>query len=149
MSLDRLQSKPGLFSIGPEATPTNSFPGGLSLGTNLIIAEGLAAQTGGALAPVPTPRSGTVPTIANSGTFTHNNCGTMVVTTGGAVTGTIVQLGTYHGQMLTLINNSANTITMAAAGTSNVAAGVAAIVPATAALSLVYNALDSKWYDVG
>lgn len=148
MTIDRLQSRTGLFVVSPENT-SGAFPGGVQLGLNAGVVEGAAASTGGAAFNTPTPKSGTPPTIANSGTFTHNGHGACVVTTGGAVTGAIVQPGTVHGQHLILMNNSANTITMAAAATSHVIGGTAAIVPAVAALHLVWNALDSRWYDVG
>lgn len=148
MSLDRLQSKTGSFVISPENT-SGGFPGNVALGPNAGICEGAAANTGGASYNSHTPKNGTAPTIANGGTFTHNGHGVCVVTTGGAVTGAIVQAGTYPGQRLALLNQSANTVTMAAAGTSNVAAGTSAVVPATGALDLIWCTLDSRWYDVG
>lgn len=148
MTIDRIQSRTGLLVVSPENT-SGGFPGGVQLGLNAGCIEGAAASTGGAMFSVPTPKSGTPPTLATSGTITHNGHGACVVTTAGATTGNIVQAGTVHGQHLVIMNNSANTITMAAAATSNVAAGVAAIVPATAALHLVWNALDVRWYDVG
>lgn len=142
MSLDHFQVMPGVTHIGGKNAVDGTAP---------ILGFGRYLQFGkkGALAMQQTPESGTVPTIANGGTITPNDYGISVVTTGGAVTGAIVAVGTYPGQMLVIVNNSANTITMAAVGTSNVAAGVAAIVPATGALLLVWNPLDSKWYDVG
>ncbi len=148
MSLDRISSKPGNFQLTPEAT-SGGFPGALSIGGEAGFVEGAAAQTGGALIQTPTPRSGTIPTLASSGTVTHNGCGVAIVTTGGAVTGAIVQVGSKDGQHLAIVNTSANTITMAAAGTSNVAGGTAAIVPASAALLLVWSASQSRWYDIG
>lgn len=148
MSLDRIQSVVGRLTLTPEAD-ASGFPGLVALGPNAGVAGGAAAGTGGALYTAHTPKSGTVPTLASSGTVTHNGHGVCVVTTGGAVTGAIVQAGTLPGQRLVIINNSANTITMAAAGTSNVAGGTAAVVPANAALELVWNTLDSRWYDIG
>lgn len=148
MSLDRIQSVVGRLTVTPEAD-SSGFPGAIALGPNAGVAGGAAAGTGGALYTAQTPKSGTVPTLASSGTVTHNGHGMCVVTTGGAVTGAIVQPGTLPGQHLVICNNSANTITMAAAGTSNVQGGTAAIVPANAALHLVWNPLDSRWYDVG
>jgi hypothetical protein len=148
MSLDRIQSVPGRLTVTPEASDAG-LPGLVALGTNAGIAGGAVAGAGGAVYTAQTPKSGTVPTLASSGTVTHNGFGMCVVTTGGAVTGAIVQPGTLPGQHLVICNNSANTITMAAVGTSNVAGGTAAIVPANAALHLVWNPLDSRWYDVG
>lgn len=149
MSLDRFKSAPGVMSLNPEPTQTDGFPGALMIGGIAGFAGGLLANTGGALIQTPFTRSGAVPTLASSGNLNHQNCGVLIFTTGGAVTGIIVQAGTYHGQMLVLVNTSANTATMAAAGTSRVAAGTSAIVPALGALQLTWNALDGRWYDVG
>lgn len=148
MSQDVLQTKAGANAMGAPAN-ASGFPAGFNYGREWGHVEGAAASCGGALYTTPTPRTGTVPTLAGSGTVSHNGCGVSIVTTGGAVTGIIVQVGTVHGQELTIVNASANTITMAAAATSNVAGGTAAIVPANAALKLIWNALDSRWYDVG
>ena len=148
MSLDQNAAVAGYHKIGAPDT-SGGFPAGASVGTRAGFVPGAAAAMGGALYMTPATMSGTQPTIANGGTFTHSGSGVVQVTTGGAVTGTIVELGTHPGQILLLVNNSANTITMAAVGTSNVAGGVGAIVPANAALLLAWNHLNSRWYDVG
>lgn len=146
MSLDRLRSRAGLFVVDPEAT-TTGFPGAVALGSGAGTVEGGAASQGGALYQIPVQKAvADIPTLASSGTITHSGSGTVVVTTGGAVTGAIVQVGTRPGQKLTVINNSANTITMAVVGTSNVANGTGCIISALAAITLTWNALDSRWY---
>lgn len=147
MSLDKIQSKVGNLALYPEAT-TGGFPGRLSIGGEVGFAEGLAAQTGGAAVFSPTPRSGTPPTLANAGTITHNNSGVVKTTNAGATTGNILQAGSYDGQMLIYINQGSGSVTMAAAGTSNVVQGTGAIVVATGAAVFVWNANDSRWYGV-
>lgn len=150
MSIDRIQSVPGRLTLSPEVTPTNSYPGEVGLGPNAGIAAGAAASTGGAIYNAHTPKSGSAASIAASGTITHNNHGVAVVATSTAAdkAGVIVQVGAYPGQRLCIINNSANTLTMAAVGTSNVANGTGCVISALAAVDLVWNALDSKWYQV-
>ncbi|WP_288985252.1 hypothetical protein [uncultured Flavobacterium sp.] len=151
MSLDRLQSKPGTFTITPKPTPTNNYPGGVAIGGQAGFVEGAAANMGGALFQTPTVTSGASTSIADSGTISHNGCGVAIVAASSAAnkTGVIVQAGTKHGQKLTIINTTAaNTLTMAAAGTSNVANGTGCIISALAAVSLTWNALDSRWYQV-
>lgn len=147
MSLDRMDSKLGLLSLLPLAT-SGGFPGAVFVGGEAGFAPGLAANTGGALIQSPTPRSGTSPTLATSGTITHNNCGIAKVTNAGATTGNIIQAGSYDGQLLIVINQGSGSVTMAAAGTSNVVQGTSAVIPATAASVFVWNATDSRWYGV-
>lgn len=150
MSLDFFQNRPGMATITPQADSAGNA-GGLSVGQVAGFAPATAtSNSGGAVFTAPRQKvSADIPTLTNGATITHNNAGAVITTNGGAVTGIIVQAGTIHGQSLTILNNTANTVTMAAVGTSNVAGGVAAIVPANAALNLIWNAIDSRWYDVG
>lgn len=150
MSLDQDQAIAGYHRVGAPDT-SGGFPAGASIGTRAGFVPGAAAATGGALYMTPATMSGAAnyPTIANGSTFTHNGNGVLQFTNAGATTGNIVQDGTHPGQTLLLVNTTANTATMAAVGTSKVAAGVSAIVPANGALFLVWNHIDSKWYDVG
>ena len=147
MSLDRLDSKIGIFSVLPLAT-SGGFPGGMHVGGGAGFAPGQAANTGGALILGPTPRSGTSPTLANSGTITHNNSGVAKVTNAGATTANIIQAGQFDGQVLIVLNEGSGSITMAAAATSNVLQGTAAIIPATSAAVFVWNATNSRWHGV-
>lgn len=69
--------------------------------------------------------------------------------TGGAVTGIILTAGTVDGQKLTLFNKEAsNSITFAAAGTSNVADGTSAVIAALRAMTLIWDQVSSRWYRV-
>ena len=148
MSIDRLQSVPGQIRLSPENT-TTGFPGGVSFGGQSGHVEGSAAATGGALFTTGATTSGAIPTIAASGTISHNGCGFVPLTTGGVTGSVVLQPGTRHGQHLVITNASANAITFAAAGTSNVINGASASFPAVSALLLIWKALDSRWYDVG
>lgn len=150
MSQDVLQTKAGANAMGAPAN-ASGFPAGFNYGREWGHVEGAAASCGGALYETPTPRTGTVPAFVTGNTVTHNGCGVAIVnpsTT--AATGAIVQAGTVHGQHLTIINigTATGTITMAAAGTSNVANGTGCIISVLAAIDLRWNALDSRWYQV-
>lgn len=90
-------------------------------------------------------QSGTAASIASSGTITTSNVGLARVTTSGAVTGVILQAGA-AGQIVTVVNESANSITMAVSGTSHVADGTSDIIAATSARRYVYDGGTSLWY---
>jgi hypothetical protein len=100
------------------------------------------------LAMTQTP--GTVVTLVNTNTI-PSNIGIARVTAAGAVTGIIVAPGVRAGQMLCILHEGAvaNTLTMAAAGTSNVAAGVVAVYGGLAAHLLYWDSVTSLWYQVG
>lgn len=96
--------------------------------------------------PVRSPVT-TAQTIASSGTITLPTSGrTKLLTTGGAVTGVILTAGRFDGEELNLLNTSANSITFAAAGTSNVADGTSAVIAANTRMSLVWDATSARWY---
>src|SRR5947208_2795 len=65
-----------------------------------------------------------------------------------AVTGVIMAPGVYPGQRCTVINESVagNTVTMAAAGTSNVADGVTTVIPGLRASLFVWDSAAARWY---
>lgn len=67
---------------------------------------------------------------------------------GGAITGVILQPGTSPGQRVTVVNESAaaNTITFAAAGTSNVADGVTTVIPGLRASTFWWDSVTARWY---
>lgn len=66
----------------------------------------------------------------------------------GAVTGVILQAGVAPGQEVTVINESvaANSITFAAAGTSNVADGVSDVIAGLQARTFIWDASTLLWY---
>jgi hypothetical protein len=93
-------------------------------------------------------QSGTSPVIINGSTITTAGVSTARVSPGGAVTGIILQAGTQPGQELTVINESAaaNTITFAAAATSNVADGVTTTIAGVRCGKFTWSSATSRWY---
>ncbi len=79
----------------------------------------------------------TVPTLTSS---------QRVTATGSAGTGTILAVGTIDGQILTIINVSANTITFATTATSHVADGVTTVIGALASKTFIWDNTTLKWY---
>lgn len=71
---------------------------------------------------------------------------TLLVSPAAVVTGVVMAPGTQDGQMLTLMNTTGNTITFAAAGTSNVADGTLAQVPANRSFYLEWSAAAGLWF---
>lgn len=95
-------------------------------------------------------QSATAPAIANAGTITTAGVGVARVSPAGAVTGVILQAGTVGGQLVLVINEatSANSITMAASGTSNVADGTSDVIAGGIARLFVYDSSTNLWYKV-
>ena len=88
------------------------------------------------------------PALATGGTI-PTSAAVVHVSPSGAVTGAILAAGTFDRQPLTLVNLSANSITFAAAGTSNVADGVSDVVAALTARAFVWEAATGRWYRLG
>lgn len=102
-------------------------------------------------APLSTPMTA-AQDIATGNTITLPTTGFFksLDATAGAATGVILTVGTVAGQMLVLCNKHAtNAITFAAAGTSNVANGASASIPALTAKFFSWNATESRWFVVG
>lgn len=92
-----------------------------------------------------TPAAGQA--IATSGTITlPTGTSNKLLTPASAATGVILTAGTIDGQELTLINNSSNSVTMAAAGTSNVADGTSCVIAADTAKRFVWSATATLWF---
>ena len=73
--------------------------------------------------------------------------GTYPVSLAASVTGVTLSAALYGGQMFVLINTSgADTITFAAAGTSNVAGGTAVVIQPLQAVQFTWDANTSLWY---
>jgi hypothetical protein len=93
--------------------------------------------------------AGTVQTLSTGNTITvAANQSSVRVTAGGAVTGIIIAPGTLGGQLLTVIHEgaAANTLTMAASGTSNVANGVSCVITGPSARLFVWDSITALWY---
>lgn len=100
----------------------------------------------------PTQATGTVQTLASTNAVTvGQNQSVVRVTAAGAVTGITLPAGTRPGQLLVVIHEgaAANTLTMAAAGTSNVAGGVTAIWAGLNAHMVVWDSITALWYQIG
>src|SRR5690349_18485658 len=87
-------------------------------------------------------------TVTNGATIPTGGLYSTRVTAAAAVTGVILQPGTYPGQEVTVVHEgaAANTITMAAAGTSNVADGVGTVIAGLTAKTFVWDSSTKLWY---
>lgn len=105
---------------------------------NLIVDEILALN--GAL--------GAATVLAGSGTISTVSTNYVRLAPAAAVTGIILQAGTYHGQVIVVQNTSAaaDTITFAASGTSNVADGASAVITGPSQKMFVWDSVTSLWY---
>jgi hypothetical protein len=134
MSIDRLQSKQGMFQISPEpvfgttgtasTVASNQFPGGLAIGQQAGFAEGQLAGYGGALYFDYMPKATTTGSsfgqaVLSTGTINHYNAGFLgfLCTT----TANNLQLAppSYAGQRLTLYNAGAKSVSFQSIGTVN------------------------------
>lgn len=102
-----------------------------------LIADGLSPLTGAA------------PATANGGLINTANLTVTRVSPAGNVTGVALQNGTRPGQRVVIVNESAFTITFAAAGTSAVADGTLDQILANTAREFVYDTVTSLWYRKG
>ncbi len=93
-------------------------------------------------------QSASAPAITNGNTITTTGVGVARVAPGGAVTGIILQSGVFPGQEVWVVNEAtgANTVTFAAAGTSNVADGASAALAGLTARKFVWDGATSLWY---
>ncbi len=91
-------------------------------------------------------------TLAGADTLALNgNQGSARVTAAAARTGFIIPAGTKHGQRLAIFIESAaaNTVTAAAAGTSNIAGGVTVILSGLEMHEFIWNSVTALWYQIG
>jgi hypothetical protein len=92
---------------------------------------------------------GTVQTLTTGSTITIPAYQSVVrVTAAAAITGVILSPGSTGGQRVTIIHEgaAANTITMAAAGTSNVADGTSDVITGPSARTYVWDSVTALWY---
>jgi hypothetical protein len=104
--------------------------------------------TGGGLAPA---MSATSPDPGANGTIATAGVGIALVTPAAARTGIILQPGTINGQVVEVVNQgaAANTLTAAAAGTSNIADGTSDVITGlTAARYIWIGGSTNLWYRV-
>jgi len=93
-----------------------------------------------------TKQSASAAAIANGNTITTTGIGSARVAPTGNVTGIILQAGVTPTQEVTVVNESAFTVTFAAVGTSFVADGTSAVIAANKAMFFIWNSSTSKWY---
>lgn len=154
MSIDRLQSRQGVFVINPEpgftvasslsSIQSNQLPGGLILGSNLSILPAITGSFGGG-ALVHRP-SAPVTFAASSGTgaaIPHDGNGVVFIQASSAMSANLLP-PLYHGQMLTVVNIStvsANISTGAVISGQGAGSTTTAAVPTlTASVSIGANA---------
>lgn len=87
-------------------------------------------------------------TLTNGATVTWTGPAMVTVSAAGNITGLIIAVGTVNGQAMLVINESAFTLTFAAAGTSHVADGVSDVIAALTARKFVWDSNTSLWYRV-
>lgn len=88
----------------------------------------------------------TATTIGTGGTISSTKA-LERVTTSGAVTGVILAAGSFDGQQLYIVNESGNSITFAASGTSHVADGTSDVIAAHAGATFIFEGNDTNlWY---
>ena len=91
-------------------------------------------------------QSATAVAVATSGTIATVGLDTSRVAPTAAVTGVILASGTFAGQSVTVINESAFSVTFAASGTSHVADGTSDVIAATNARTFRWDTGTSLWY---
>lgn len=90
--------------------------------------------------------SASSPATGNNGTIATANIGESKVTPAGAITGVILEAGTFAGQTCAVLNQSGSSITFAAYATSHVAQGVACVIAATTSRVFVWDSVAAAWY---
>ena len=99
--------------------------------------------------PLGTPASGGTQTLTSSATLVLPTAGfEVVVAPAGGISGIILPKGQFDGQMLAVINNSANPITAAASATSNVASGTSSVEAANTCALFVWFQAAGLWFRV-
>ena len=91
--------------------------------------------------------SATAAAVATSGTIATSGVTVARVSPAAAVTGVILAPGEYPGKRLSVINEAvaANSVTFAAAATSNVAAGTSAVIAGQARLDFLWDPFLNLW----
>ena len=84
--------------------------------------------------------------IATSDTIATAATGTSRVDPAAAVTGIILEAGTQPAQLVVVLNESAFSVTFAAAGTSNVADGTSSVIAAKRCAMFFWDSSTSLWY---
>ena len=116
-------------------------------GTYVISVNGLSGSVSGMLGPG--AMSPSAAAIGSGAVIATSTAISVRVAPPGVVTGVILQAGTAPGQMAVIVNESANSITFAGAGTSNVADGTADVVGGNTARAFIWDGATALWYRLG
>lgn len=133
-----LGSSADLSSLNPAGSPPSSTT------SYVISVNGQSGVVTGI--PGPGSVSSSAQALADSSVIITGAAVCARVTTSGFVTGIILAPGTVSGQVCTVINESGNTITFAAAGISNAADGTADVITGTTARTFTWNGATRLWY---
>ncbi len=129
--------------INPKGAKLYVWDSGTSLWYGLSL-------TNGALSSV---QSATAAAIANAGTITTQGVGVARLNPASAVTGIIMQVGLFPGQLCLVVNEAAVANSIAfntTPGTSNVAdSATEAIIPGLQSRLFVWDSVQSLWFPVG
>lgn len=130
-------------NVNATTNANNSIEGEMNLAALGAIVGGVTGGGGGWLTDF---QSTSAQTLTNGATILVQNLRTVRLTEAGAVTGIIIAAGYAPGHTVTLVNEANFSATFAASGTSRVAAGVTAVVPALSKLILVWDSSTNLWY---
>lgn len=102
------------------------------------------------LIPAVAATTSAIQAIATAGTVDTTQGDAIRLTVAAASTGVIMRVGLRDGQIVIVYNeDAANSVTMAAAGTSNVANGVANVLAALTCKEYIWNNAKLLWYSIG
>jgi hypothetical protein len=138
----------GLVTASGNLTVTGqSSAGNFSGDAGKVTTDGAGNLATNTLATI---QSATAVVVGNSGTIATAATGVSLVNPSAAVTGVILQAGTVGGQRVTVVNIAvpANTVTFAAAATSNVIDGVSDVIAGQHAAEFVWTSGGSRWYRI-
>lgn len=150
MSLDKVQSKEGLLSIGATIAATGA-PGGVDIceGSGFAAGSASATEGGGGLYMRPMPQDANAQTLVNASTIVHNGAGVVFLTAASAVTGIIMQAGVRDGQYVVLVNtNGTNSIAFNTTQSISLVASSVEAIAVNRATLMVWNAVTSRWHRV-
>jgi hypothetical protein len=116
-------------------------------GTYVISVNGLSGSVSGMLGPG--TMSASAAAIGGGATIATSAAVSVRVDPPGTVTGIILQAGTAPGQIVVVVNESANDITFAAAGTSHVADGASDVITGNTAPAFIWDGATALWYRLG
>jgi hypothetical protein len=129
-----------------EVLVTQNSGGALNLRTDERTHVAVSARP--VMMVVPGSQTSTAQALSSGDTIPTANLNEARVAPSSAVTGVILQPGTYGGQEVWVVNEtgSVNTVTFASSGTSNVSGGTNAVIPGLQGYKFVWDTGTSRWY---